>query len=260
MIPSRAGGRGAILGVVEPDPYRILGLSPGVAPEEVDQAWRRAARETHPDRGGDAGRFRLARWAHLSIVDPGRAGRYPADAATPGRHRTDVLRVPLGAAMGGGLVAHAGRRVRVPADIAVGEELRLVGLGEPGDPPGDLLLRVEVHAVPPWTLDGLEVSGPLPLTWLELYRGRAVQVFLPGGRSATLRVGPELLTVDDPVVFRVRGLGLRRGEERGDLLLRPLAVAPTSGDATLESVLVRLQQGRGEELRRAAMRMEGADG
>lgn len=38
------------LGPDADDPYAVLGLLPGAAPEEVRQAWRRLAAENHPDR------------------------------------------------------------------------------------------------------------------------------------------------------------------------------------------------------------------
>ncbi|HEY4376586.1 MAG TPA: J domain-containing protein [Acidimicrobiales bacterium] len=37
----------------------LLGVSPGAASAQVDQAFRILARQEHPDRGGDAGRFQL---------------------------------------------------------------------------------------------------------------------------------------------------------------------------------------------------------
>ena len=33
-----------------PDPYAVLGVTPGMSLEEIRQAWRKLVRETHPDR------------------------------------------------------------------------------------------------------------------------------------------------------------------------------------------------------------------
>ena len=52
--------------------YGVLGLQRGATESEVRAAWRRAARETHPDVGGDAVAFRVAREAYETLIDPER--------------------------------------------------------------------------------------------------------------------------------------------------------------------------------------------
>jgi hypothetical protein len=39
------------------NPHEVLGVRPGASPDEVRAAWRRRARATHPDRGGDEEAF-----------------------------------------------------------------------------------------------------------------------------------------------------------------------------------------------------------
>ena len=34
----------------KPDPYNVLGVSPGTPMDEIRNVWRRMVRETHPDR------------------------------------------------------------------------------------------------------------------------------------------------------------------------------------------------------------------
>lgn len=55
----------------EPDHYRILGVSPEAPRGEIQTAYRRLLRETHPDRGGDDDAFHQvqAAWETLSDAD-----------------------------------------------------------------------------------------------------------------------------------------------------------------------------------------------
>lgn len=60
------------------NPYETLGARPGAGPAEVRQAWRRRALETHPDLGGDADEFSLARQAFVQLRStPAIGGRAP---------------------------------------------------------------------------------------------------------------------------------------------------------------------------------------
>lgn len=55
------------------NPRDVLGVAPGASPEEIRAAWRRVARATHPDHGGDATAFAVAAAAYARLgetVDP----------------------------------------------------------------------------------------------------------------------------------------------------------------------------------------------
>ncbi len=45
------------------DPHDVLGVASGAGAAEVLAAWRRMARASHPDRGGDADEFLRAKLA-----------------------------------------------------------------------------------------------------------------------------------------------------------------------------------------------------
>ncbi len=47
-----------------PSAWSVLGLSPGSSPDELKQAYRKRALETHPDQGGDAERFQQVQRAY----------------------------------------------------------------------------------------------------------------------------------------------------------------------------------------------------
>ncbi len=94
--------------------------------------------------------------------------------------------------------------VRVPTGVRNGTRLRLRGMGGPGNPPGDLFVRLEVQLPDSARMVGDEVHADLYLTPLEAARGletlfEGVDVRVPGGL-------PEGRTV------RVAGGGLGRGD------------------------------------------------
>ena len=135
------------------DHYQLLGVARGASREEIAQAWRRRARDEHPDsrpgNAGDevAGRFRALAEAYRVLSDPGRRAAY--DRAL-GRGRAAagmpaVVSVPVRQARPGGVTGlspvtgpplQAGP-VRVdgpnPAPLAPGrdeEDIRLAVLAE----------------------------------------------------------------------------------------------------------------------------------
>src|SRR5688500_12869458 len=70
------------------DPYRVLGLTPGASAAEVKRAYRRLAKENHPDTAGEAAipRFLAIQAAYEALVGSdggGWAGR-GADGFAPG--------------------------------------------------------------------------------------------------------------------------------------------------------------------------------
>lgn len=70
-----------------PNYYKRLGVSPSARPAEIERAFRRCAKETHPDRNPDdpqaAARFRRIREAYEILSDPERRAAYDAQRTAP---------------------------------------------------------------------------------------------------------------------------------------------------------------------------------
>ena len=62
-----------------PDLYAVLGVSADATAEELSCAYRRRARLTHPDAGGDPLAFRAVRHAFEILSDPGLRAGYDAE-------------------------------------------------------------------------------------------------------------------------------------------------------------------------------------
>lgn len=65
------------------DPYAVLGVAPGADPDAVRRAFRRCARHTHPDAGGDARAFAQIQRAYEMLSGP----RHRGTAAGTSPHR-----------------------------------------------------------------------------------------------------------------------------------------------------------------------------
>lgn len=72
------------------DPYEALGVERDASEADVDAAFKRAAKQTHPDAGGTAEAFNQVKRAHLVLSSPDRRAEYdrtgkvdgdPADTA-----------------------------------------------------------------------------------------------------------------------------------------------------------------------------------
>lgn len=135
--------------------------------------------------------------------------------------------------------------VRVPEGITDGSKLRLRGQGAAGDPPGDIILTVNVAPGRNLERDGTNLRMKVPVTAYEAYRGGPIDVPTPWG-PVTIKLPPG---TQNGQTLRLRDKGVRiKGEPRGDLFVTIDIRMPEGGDAELLAVLERLQ---GEtELRR----------
>lgn len=69
--------------------YEVLGINRDATVAEVKSAYRRAARMTHPDQGGDAAQFRLVSLAYQTLSDPSARATYDRSYGT-----TSAFRAP----------------------------------------------------------------------------------------------------------------------------------------------------------------------
>ena len=117
------------------DLYQLLGVARDASREEIALAWRRRARDEHPDaRHGDDGapaRFRAVAEAWQVLGDPGRRAAYDRGldpGPPPGRVRVTVRHPPPLAA--GPVRVEGGPRPVARARAWDEEDLRLALLAE----------------------------------------------------------------------------------------------------------------------------------
>jgi molecular chaperone DnaJ len=125
------------------DLYGVLGVRPDAAADDIKRAYRRLAREHHPDAGGDEERFKELSRAYEVLADPERRARYDrfgddGTAASRGQGAGDpfgfsggigdVLDAFFGSGFAGAGFQGEPRRERKGRDVLVGVELTLEDL------------------------------------------------------------------------------------------------------------------------------------
>jgi DnaJ-class molecular chaperone len=186
------------------DPYKVLGLKKNASDDEIRRAFRKLAKELHPDVNPSdataAERFKRVSGAYDIIGDPEKRGRYDRgeiDAA--GEPRRGFERQYAGGARAG---ARFGEQ-----DVAFGDIFSdLFGARGPRGPSAGFSLR------------GQDVRYTLEVDFLEAATGARKRVTLPEGGTLDLTV-PE--GVGDGQVLRLKGKGAPglRGGEAGDALV-----------------------------------------
>ncbi|MDA1260046.1 MAG: molecular chaperone DnaJ [Planctomycetota bacterium] len=132
-------------------------------------------------------------------------------------------------------------RVRIPAGIESGAQIRLSGEGEAGaqsGPPGDLFVEVRVREREGFHRDGRELYVEVPISWPQAVLGDRIHVPTLDG-EARMSVPAGTATGK---LFRIRGQGLPplHGGSRGDLMVRVFVNVPEKLNREQKSLVKRL--------------------
>lgn len=139
-------------------------------------------------------------------------------------------------------------KVRIPPGAQDGDKLRVKGAGGSagaGAIPSDLILIVRVKEHPHFERDRLDLTVNMPLTIGEAYFGGKIEVPTPNG-SVQLKVPPHSQSGQ---LLRLRGKGVARGKETGDLYVRFLIQLPQSETKELEKAVRTLDEAMEHNLR-----------
>jgi DnaJ-class molecular chaperone len=192
------------------DPYRVLGVARDASDEDIRRAYRKLAKELHPDlnpanRAVAEERFKKVSAAYDIVGDPDKRGKYDrGEIDANGEPRRTYHR------------AHAGGPFSGRAGAGRAEEF-----GGFGDIFSDLFGRGRdrfAEGESPFGMRGRDVRYTLEIDFLEAAAGAKKRVTMPDGGVLDLSV-PE--GVVDGQVLRLRGKGAPgpRGAEAGDALV-----------------------------------------
>ncbi len=124
---------------------------------------------------------------------------------------------------------------RVPAGVNDGAKIRVKGKGSKGEAgPGDLfiLLHVKPHAV--FSRKGENIALTVPVTFTEAALGGDIKVPTLTGDEVTLRIAPG---TSNGRVLRVKGRGVKKGLNAGDLMITLDVAIPQRVDGAAKKAI-----------------------
>jgi DnaJ-class molecular chaperone len=197
------------------DPYKVLGVPRDATPEQIKAAYRKLARQHHPDlnpgKPEAEAKFKAASAANDLLSDPGKRGRYDrGEIDAEGQERAPPGFHP---GAGGGYRRHA----EEPSGARYGQA------SPEGMDPGvfeDLFAdifeaRRRAETAP---RRGRDESYRLEVAFLDAVRGATRQLTLPDGKALSVKIPPGVVSGQ---VLRLRGQGEsgRNGAPAGDALI-----------------------------------------
>jgi molecular chaperone DnaJ len=134
-------------------------------------------------------------------------------------------------------------KVKIPAGVKNGTQIRLKGKGEPGyggGPPGDLIVVTRVAESPVYKRRGADLEVEVPVTYADAALGAKVEVPTPEGAvSLKVPAGSE-----SGKLLRIKGRGAPklRGNGKGDVLARLRISVPKKPNKQERELLEQLQK------------------
>lgn len=167
--------------------YDVLGLSPAASAQDVRQAWRRLARQHHPDRGDapDSEAMALINQAYEVLSDADRRARYDfgrvraAEPRQPGRVRLPADRTKARLAWGAAIAVAAASAAAWALVATTGETVATSPAPEAALASGTLAPPLRALPVP----DAGKAASDPPLRLIAATRIEARRV-APDARSA----------------------------------------------------------------------------
>ena len=141
-----------------------------------------------------------------------------------------------------------GLTVRIPAGISDGGKVRVKGRGEPGEAgPGDLYVVVSVVPHPVFSRKGENIHVTVPVSITEAALGADIPVPTLEGDEEKVRIAPG---TQNGKTFRVKGRGVKKGVNAGDLLVSIEVQVPQRVDGKAKRALEEFAEAtKGENLR-----------
>jgi curved DNA-binding protein len=139
--------------------------------------------------------------------------------------------------------------VRIPPGADDGERVRVAGQGAPGaagGPPGDLVITIRVRPHSHFERDGLDLYLDLPVSAGEAFHGTKVPVPTPGG-EVSLKIPAH---AQSGQTVRLKGRGVKRKTEVGDLFVRLLVRLPDKENREVAAAIDAISDATAKDIRK----------
>lgn len=116
--------------------------------------------------------------------------------------------------------------ITVPPGTESGSRIRLKGQGEPGQAgtsPGDLIVTFQVQEDRFFHRDGLNILCEIPINVAQAVLGTRLRVRTLDGQKVVLRIPAG---TQPGRKFRIKGMGIQKGGQKGDQLVQVQVVLP----------------------------------
>ena len=117
-------------------------------------------------------------------------------------------------------------QITVPSGVDTGTKIRLKGQGArgaKGGPPGDLLITFNVKPDRFYKREGLDLIAPVKINIADATLGKKINVKTLDGTKVSIRIPPG---TQNGKRFRVRGHGLEKDGQKGDLIVEVEVTVP----------------------------------
>jgi len=248
------------------DPHSILGVEKSATLEEIKKAYRKMAKEHHPDKGGDEDKFKEAAEAYDLLTNPKAKSSSPFGSShgefdfgdlfarfsggnpgnwreefdakyggnnRKGRNTTYNMIIPIEDAYFGSTKGmNIGLRlvdVKIPAGVVNGQKLRIKGYGQRGateDLNGDLILEILIQENESFYLDNIGLHTLQSIDVFDAILGAEVHIKI-FDKSIKYTI-PE--GTQNGATLRLKGKGwpiMNKPKEQGDLYLTVVVKIPT---------------------------------
>ena len=138
-------------------------------------------------------------------------------------------------------IADVSLKIKVPAGMLPGDDLRLAGQGEPGGKhvkSGDLFLTIVIHADPVLVLRGRDICLEMPVNAFALIAGSEIEIPLPLGNTH-IQLEPGTAQVRELHLAK-KGYPGRGKAKAGDLIITLRPVFPSKLSAKQRKTLQQL--------------------
>jgi molecular chaperone DnaJ len=135
--------------------------------------------------------------------------------------------------------------ITVAAGTESGSKVRLRGQGQParpGEPPGDIVVTFQVPPDRFFHREGLDITCEVPINLAQAILGTRLRVRTLDGKKVVLRIPPG---TQPGRKFRIKGLGIEKGDRKGDQLVQVQVQIPESLTPEQETLLKELAEKTG---------------